>query len=90
MSTTSQKAQNFVSEPMGEKPVTAIAGIGEVLGKRLEDEGFDKAYVLFGQFLLLKGNEELFSAWLKDTCGANSKQSKDCHNCLSEWKDQFM
>lgn len=31
-----------MAEPMGEKPVMALAGIGEVLGKRLEDKGFDK------------------------------------------------
>lgn len=42
MSTTSQKHHNFVSEPMGDKPVTDLAGIGEVLGKRLSDQGFDR------------------------------------------------
>lgn len=31
-----------MAEPMGEKPVMALAGIGEVLGKRLEEKGFDK------------------------------------------------
>lgn len=42
MSTTSQKHRDFVSEPMGDKPVTALSGIGEVLGGSLERQGFDK------------------------------------------------
>ncbi len=60
MSSTSQKHRNFVSEPMGEKPVTDLAGIGEALGGRLVATGFDRAYVVLGQFLVLKKNQELF------------------------------
>lgn len=90
MSNTSQKHCNFVSEPMGEKPVTDLAGIGDVLGKRLEALGFDKAYTVLGQYLLLKKDEELFKMWLKDTVSANSKQSADCYRCLTDWCHEFL
>jgi len=90
MSSTSQKHRNFVAEPMGEKEVTDLAGIGGVLGDRLMKKGFDKAYVVLGQFLVLKKNKELFVDWLKDTASANSKQAGDCYQCLSDWCDEFL
>ncbi|KAG9462211.1 barrier-to-autointegration factor [Eleutherodactylus coqui] len=90
MSSTSQKHRDFVAEPMGEKPVQCIAGIGDVLGQRLSDKGFDKAYVVLGQFLVLKKDEELFKDWLKDVCCANAKQSRDCFSCMKEWCDAFL
>jgi len=49
MSSTSQKHRDFVSEPMGEKPVTDLAGIGDVLGGKLVDLGYDKVCPLYFQ-----------------------------------------
>lgn len=51
MSTTSQKHRNFVGEPMGEKLVTDIAGIGPVNGDKLEEKGFDKVKIAVGRIL---------------------------------------
>jgi len=75
---------------MGEKEVGDLAGIGPVLGEKLVKEGFDKAYVVLGQFLVLKRDEELFTEWLKDLTKANAKQSKDCYTCLKDWCDAFL
>ncbi|XP_034537321.1 barrier-to-autointegration factor-like isoform X2 [Notolabrus celidotus] len=90
MSTTSQKHRDFVGEPMGDKPVTALSGIGETLGKKLEGQGFDKASVVLGQFLLLKKDPEMFVEWIKDVTGANSRQAGSCAQCLREWCDSFL
>lgn len=89
-SSTSQKHRDFVGEPMGDKAVTELAGIGDTLGGRLVCKGYDKAYVVLGQYLVLKKNEELFKDWLNQTCNANAKQQKDCYRCLTEWCDAFL
>lgn len=58
MSSTSQKHRNFVAEPMGEKSVMELAGVGETLGKRLEAAGFDKVsnlkfyWILWNWFMM--------------------------------------
>merc|ERR1712008_351132 len=90
MGTTSQKHRNFIAEPMSDKPVTELAGIGKTLGQRLSRNGFDKAYVVLGQFLVLTKNRELFVDWIRDCAGANSKQASDCYQCLSDWCDEFL
>lgn len=51
---------------------------------------FFQAYVVLGQYLLLKKEKELFQEWLKDTCSANSKQSSDCYQCLNDWCEEFL
>lgn len=48
MSSTSKKHRNFVSEPIGNKPVTDLAGVGPVLGQRLEAAGYEK--VIFSEY----------------------------------------
>ncbi|KAL7738969.1 hypothetical protein ACLKA6_001364 [Drosophila palustris] len=88
-STTSQKHRDFL-EPIGKKPVTKLAGIGETLGGRLSDAGYDKASSVLGQYLVLQQDEMKFKGWMKDVCNASSKQSDDCYKCLNDWSKEFL
>ncbi|NXA42749.1 BAFL protein, partial [Eudromia elegans] len=83
--TRSQKFKDFVCEPMGNKTITEVDGIDEELGHKLAAEGFDKAYILLGQFLLLKKDAPVFQQWLKEAFGASSRQAGQCATCLTEW-----
>ncbi|KAK5979966.1 hypothetical protein GCK32_000067 [Trichostrongylus colubriformis] len=87
---TSVKHREFIGEPMAEKEVTAVAGIGPAYGAKLAEVGFDKAYILFGQFLLLKKDEDLFTEWLKDTAGVSARHAKSAYDCLNAWAEQYI
>ncbi|KAB1281507.1 Cyclin-dependent kinase-like 3 [Camelus dromedarius] len=80
---------DLLKKPMGEQPEN-LASIGEVLGKKLEERIFDKAYVVFGQFLLLKKDEDLFQVQLKDTCDTKAKQSQDCFRFIPELRAKIL
>jgi predicted flap endonuclease-1-like 5' DNA nuclease len=90
MSSTSKKHANFVAEPMGDKECSEIAGIGPTYAARLQEKGFEKAYQVLGQYLLLCKDEELFQEWLKDEVEMKGKHLKDCTNCIAEWSRSFM
>ncbi|VDN96010.1 unnamed protein product [Rodentolepis nana] len=87
---TSQKHRNFVSEPIGDKSVMDLPGVGEVIGTRLKKKGYNMAYNVLGQYLLLNKDEELFIDWMKITSSANQKQAKDCFDALDYWCAAFM
>ncbi|MGH0117831.1 UNVERIFIED_CONTAM: hypothetical protein FKN15_003862 [Acipenser sinensis] len=87
MSTTSRKYSTFVSEPMLNKSVRAVPGVGDVLGRRLEIKQHSQATNLLGVYLQNGKNKEKFSTWMKDTCGANKSQAERCYNAMSEWSD---
>uniref|UniRef100_A0A915JCP8 Barrier-to-autointegration factor 1 n=1 Tax=Romanomermis culicivorax TaxID=13658 RepID=A0A915JCP8_ROMCU len=90
MPTTSVKHRDFIGESMSDKHVTTLAGIGETYGKKLEAEGYDKAYVVLGQFLLLKKQKDLFKDWLKEVASVTSQHGESCYNCLNEWCEQHL
>ncbi|KAK6317628.1 hypothetical protein J4Q44_G00130280 [Coregonus suidteri] len=89
-STTSQKHRNFVSEPMGNRSVRDVPGIGPVQGRRLEDKGVPRADQMLGQYLVSGRDQGQFQGYLKNTTGANAKQQSDAYNGMREWTNNNM
>ncbi|XP_073714565.1 barrier-to-autointegration factor B-like [Misgurnus anguillicaudatus] len=90
MTTTTQKHRSFCSEPMRNKSVETLPGIGPVMAEQLEKIGIRRANEVLGRFLVLRMDELKFKSWLRDSCEANAKQQSDCYNGLKEWTDQFL
>ena len=91
MSSTSQKHKTFVADPIKDKPIKELPGIGEVYAKRLENCGFTKAFHVLGQFLVLDKSRELFVDWLVEAAEMKStKFAEQCYNGLYEWTEQFI
>jgi len=49
-----------------------------------------QAFVVLGQFLVLKKNEDLFLEWLKDTAGISTNHARQCYQCLDDWCSAFL
>ncbi|ELW69945.1 Barrier-to-autointegration factor-like protein [Tupaia chinensis] len=81
----SPRLRAFLSEPIGEKDVGWVDGISRELAINLVTKGFNKAYILLGQFLLMHKNEAEFQNWLICCCGATECEARQTSNCLKEW-----
>ncbi|KAH8247946.1 hypothetical protein KR038_003914 [Drosophila bunnanda] len=90
MTTDILKKKKFLNESIGDKEATDLPGINSVLGKRLSDAGFEKAYNLLGKFLVFKKDKEQFVAWMEKVCQANPEQASACYECLSNWCELFV
>ncbi|XP_074065487.1 barrier-to-autointegration factor-like protein [Macrotis lagotis] len=86
----SVKLRTFLGEPIGEKCVAFVDGVDRDLSGRLRERGFDKAYVLLGQFLLMHKKEEDFQSWLIMVFGASQEAAQRISRCLREWSITFM
>ena len=75
---------------MEQLDVESLPGIDVVLGSRLREKGYKKAYIVLGRFLMLNRDQDLFMCWIHDICGANTKQACDCYRFLVEWATEHM
>ena len=83
-----QAHADFVAEPIDDKAVTMLAGIGRALGNRLIQSGYHGARQVLGVFLMLQMDQVNFGAWLNATCGANAHRQRECYTCLRDWCQQ--
>ena len=88
MSSTSKKHRDFLGEPMGSKDVEKIPGIGSVIGEKMKKKGIRYAYQIFGQFLVLRKDEDEFCECLEQFT-ANKKQRSDCYNAMLDWSQKY-
>ncbi|GFN95607.1 barrier-to-autointegration factor [Plakobranchus ocellatus] len=84
----SQKSITFQNEPIGNKHVSKVPGIGKTLGDELAKARIDKAYKVLAQFLMRDKAEAKFKDWLQKTCKANEEQQRDCFNAMRDWCTQ--
>ena len=83
-SPTSTKHEEFIHEPMGDKPVADVPGIGPVIGRSLTEAGIKTAKQLYGHYL---ANPDGFKDFMKSH-GANEKQRSDAYNAMKGWDEQ--
>lgn len=88
VSLRTKKHRDFLSEPMGNKEVEKIPGIGITIGGQMKTEGITYAYQVFGHFLVLKKDKKKFCDGVK-TFGADNGQSNACYNAMLEWSQQY-
>lgn len=86
----SPKKTRFLSESLGNKEVVEIPGIDMKSSEKLISNGYDKASVVIGQFLILRKDKELFTDWLYQTCQLSYVQQMECYQSLVEWCKLFI
>lgn len=89
MCTTSKKHEDFVKQPIDNKLVGKLPGIGAELGVRLAQAGYSMASQVLGQFLVWNKDRARFLEWMK-TLGANNQQSIKCYEALKEYCNHHM
>ncbi len=87
--TCSQKHVEFVRESMKNKSIDSINGIDGNAKAILNEKGYDQAYHLLGQFLVLDKNPDIFICWLQTQVPSmKPEQMGKCVDCLIEWSEK--
>lgn len=80
----SAKHREFVREPMGNRPVEDVPGIGEVVGDNMRQNGIRTARKLYGFFL---SDPDGFKDRVM-SYGANSGQQQAAYAAMRDYANQ--
>merc|ERR1712126_516210 len=83
----SKKEQRFVNEPMGNKGVSQVPGVGKVLGQEFRDQGITKAYHLARIHAgpQVNMNHDNMKGVVKEFGANRGIQSKVAHGIADNW-----
>ena len=89
-SNTSKKQKMFIDEPMGDKLVIEIGGIGKIASAKLAEIKITKAYHLLAYFLTLDKDNAKFITFLKEQANMTEKNARVSAETLDAWCQQFL
>ncbi|XP_078671591.1 barrier-to-autointegration factor-like [Branchiostoma floridae x Branchiostoma belcheri] len=82
-----QKHADFVREPLGNKPVSVVPGIGRVLAGNFGQQNINTASEVVGQYMVQGKDEQRFKNWVQ-TFGANAGHQTAAHDAVRDWYNQ--
>lgn len=91
-SNTSKKYNDFTNEPIGNKLVTSIPGVGNETANKLEKLKFVYAKHLVGLFLSpeIDSDESKMKFWFIDNAKMTARRSEEAANCLKNWVGSYV
>jgi len=74
----------FVREPLGNKKIDTVNGVGKVNSRRFKTKGYNYASNLVGVFMMLNNNRSLFEDCLKHN-GISYQSIPFVADSIEEW-----
>ena len=86
MTDKTETHRKFVSEPIGNKPVSAVPGIGRAHKETLNGSNITKASELLGVCMSKGMKQDQFQEWLKEKLPtSNAVHRECCYKALDEY-----
>ena len=85
MSKESKKNQKLACEPLKDKKLVDLGGIGKMHAMDLKKRGFNDAAAVVGQFMAYNRNDDKFKEFIKRKGNANNGEAANCLQGVKGW-----